>query len=96
VKDLWYHCSILEETWKPVMKALAGEAHELSDRLGDDHDLAVLLDWGAEPLEPLIGRRRRELQDEAFAYGARLYADKPKVFARRIERWWGASPAALV
>jgi CHAD domain-containing protein len=87
VKEYWYHCSILEETWKPVMRALADEAHELSDRLGDDHDLAVLLDFGAEPLEPLITRRRRELQEEAFAYGSRLYADKPKAWVRRIEKW---------
>jgi CHAD domain-containing protein len=90
-KDLWYHCSLLEETWKPVMSALADEAHELSDRLGDDHDLVLLLEWGAEPLEQLISKRRQELRDEAFAYGARLYADKPKVFVRRIERWWRAS-----
>jgi CHAD domain-containing protein len=87
VKDLWYHCSILQETWKPVMTALADEAHELSDRLGDDHDLAVLLDFGAESLEPLIATRRAELQEEAFAYGSRLYADKPKAFVRRIENW---------
>ncbi|MGH2822338.1 MAG: CHAD domain-containing protein, partial [Thermoleophilaceae bacterium] len=86
-KDLWYHCSILEETWKPVMSALAGEAHELSDRLGDDHDLALLLAFGAEPLEPLIARRRRELQEEAFGYGARLYVDRPKTFVCRIEHW---------
>ena len=45
VKDLWYHLSLLQDTWKPVMSALADEAHELSDRLGDDHDLAVLLEW---------------------------------------------------
>jgi CHAD domain-containing protein len=87
VKDLWYHCSILEETWKPVMRALADEAHELSDRLGDDHDLVLLLEWGAEPLEPLINRRRQELQEEAFSYGPRLYADKPRTFVRRIENW---------
>jgi CHAD domain-containing protein len=87
VKDLWYHCSILQETWKPVMTALADEAHELSDRLGDDHDLAVLLEFGAESLEPLITTRRAELQEEAFAYGTRLYADKPKAFVRRIEHW---------
>jgi CHAD domain-containing protein len=96
VKDLWYHFSILEVAWKPVMSSLADEAHELSDRLGDDHDLAVLLLWaeahadGAE-LEPLVARRRQELQDEAFVYGARLYADKPGDFTKRIERWWGAS-----
>jgi CHAD domain-containing protein len=87
VKDLWYHCSILEESWKPVMRALGDEAHELSDRLGDDHDLAVLLDFGAEGLEEPIAARRRELQEEAFAYGARLYVDKPKAFVRRVEHW---------
>jgi CHAD domain-containing protein len=96
VKDLWYQCSILERSWKPVMSALADEAHELSDRLGDDHDLAVLSEFGAESLEPLIARRREELRDEALIYGARLYADKPGAFVRRIESWWRASPAALV
>jgi CHAD domain-containing protein len=96
VKDLWYQCSILERSWKPVMSALADEAHELSDRLGDDHDLAVLSEFGAESLEPLIATRREELQDEAFTYGARLYADKPGAFVGRIESWWQASPAALV
>ena len=96
VKDLWYHLSLLEEAWKPVMAALADEAHELSDRLGDDHDLAVLWDWAGEhapspDLEPLIDERRRRLQHDAFAYGARLYADKPRVFVDRVERWWDAS-----
>jgi CHAD domain-containing protein len=94
VKDLWYHCSILEESWKPVMKALGDEAHELSDRLGDDHDLAVLLEFGAEGLEEPIATRRRELQEEAFAYGARLYVDRPKVFVGRVERWYRPVPVA--
>jgi CHAD domain-containing protein len=99
VKDLWYHTSLLQETWKPVMKALADEAHELSDRLGDDHDLAVLLAWAGEhadgaELEAAVARRREELQADAFSYGARLYADKPGVFAERMERWWEASARA--
>jgi CHAD domain-containing protein len=94
VKDLWYHCSILEESWKPVMKALGDEAHELSDRLGDDHDLALLLEFGAEGLEEPIATRRRELQEEAFAYGGRLYVDKPKAFVRRVERWYRPVPVA--
>jgi CHAD domain-containing protein len=103
VKDLWYHCSILQETWKPVMGALADEAHELSDRLGDDHDLTVLLAYAREhstaldgterlhAFEAVVRGRREELQADAFAYGERLYADKPKVFVGRIERWWHAS-----
>ncbi|MBA3261362.1 MAG: CHAD domain-containing protein [Thermoleophilaceae bacterium] len=100
-KDLWYHLSLLEDTWKPVVSALSDEAHELSDRLGDDHDLAVLLDWayrhageldGADPVlrsfDAIVDHRRRELQVEAFAYGARLYSDKPSIFVGRLEGWW--------
>jgi CHAD domain-containing protein len=103
-KDLWYHCLLLQEGWKPVMSALADEAHELSDRLGDDHDLAVLLDWahqqastlnGADPVlrgfDVIVESRRRELQEEAFEFGERLYADKPSDFVGRIERWWDAA-----
>ena len=49
-------CPLLQERWKPVMTALADEAHELSDRLGDDHDLAVLLAWAHEHASALDGR----------------------------------------
>ena len=101
VKDLWYHLDILRDTWTPVMKALADEAHELSDRLGDDHDLAVLLAWAdeheaaaGETLRGPVERRRAELQADAFTLGAQLYADKPGRFTRRLERWWDASAAA--
>ncbi len=106
VKDLWYHCSILEGAWKPVMAVLGDEAHELSDRLGDDHDLAVLLAWAHEHataldgmqrlliFEEIVQRRRQELQAEAFAYGARLYADKAGTFTGRVESWWRASEGA--
>jgi CHAD domain-containing protein len=101
VKDLWYHLDILRDTWKPVMKALAKEAHELSDRLGDDHDLAVLLAWAeehessaAQALRAPVERRRAELQADAFTIGARLYADKPGRFVRRLEGWWDASAGA--
>jgi CHAD domain-containing protein len=101
VKDLWYHLSILRDTWRPVMESLADEAHALSERVGDDHDLAVLLAWAeenapdtVEALAEPVGRRRAQLQAEAFAIGARLYADKPRAFMRRLERWWDASAAA--
>jgi CHAD domain-containing protein len=100
-KDLWYHLSILRDTWRPVMESLADEAHVLSERVGDDHDLAVLLAWAdenapdtVEELAEPVGRRRAQLQAEAFAIGARLYADKPRAFMRRLERWWDASAAA--
>jgi CHAD domain-containing protein len=96
-KELWYHHELLRPLWKPVMKAVGDEAHELSDKLGDDHDLAVLLEWAREhadsppELVEAVERRRRKLQEEAFELGARLYADRPKVFLRRLERLYEAS-----
>jgi CHAD domain-containing protein len=98
-KDLWYHLALLEEAWPPVMGALADEAHELSDRLGDAHDVDVLLEWArnhadAGAIEDAVYERRRRLQADAFDYGTRLYADKPRVFVRRIGRWWKASARA--
>ena len=101
VKDLWYQQALLCRLWPPVMTAVGEEAHELSDRLGDDHDLAVLADWfkehtEADPdLQPAIDRRRAELQQDAFALGARLYADKPSAYVRRLERLWDAAQARV-
>jgi CHAD domain-containing protein len=98
VKDLWYHLTILRTAWPPVMDALADEAHRLSEHIGDDHDLSVLLAWAEEhapapgaAIAGPVGHRRAELQADAFEIGGRLYAEKPREFVRRIERWWGAA-----
>jgi CHAD domain-containing protein len=100
-KDLWYQMKLVRRGWPELMETLADEAHELSDRLGDDHDLVVLtadLNDGFEALtaeqrdhlRALIGRRRAELQEEAFAYGERIFAEQPKRFVERIESYWAA------
>jgi CHAD domain-containing protein len=96
VKDLWYHHTLLRELWPPVMTAIGDEAHELSDLLGDDHDLAMLAAWGREHADTVpelfdaVERRREELQSRAFALGALVYAEKPRAFVKRIERLWDA------
>ena len=101
VKQLWYHASLLRCAWPPVMTAFADEAHELSDRLGEDHDLAMLAGWAAEHVghEPelvdAVEDRRERLQSEAFALGGRLYAEKPSAYVRRIERLWDAGRAGV-
>jgi CHAD domain-containing protein len=103
-KDLWYHLRLLRPAWRPVLEPLADQAHELTDLLGDDHDLVVLEGRIAETDIPLsdeqrrdlgglIARRRAELQAQAFALGERLYAEKPKAFARRIGAYWEARRA---
>jgi CHAD domain-containing protein len=101
VKDLWYEHTLLRELWPPVMSAAGDEAHELSDRLGDDHDLVVLAAWVNGHLEPdpdfseAVIRRREELQREAFALGERLYAEKPSAYMRRMQGLWDAGEAQV-
>jgi CHAD domain-containing protein len=102
VKDLWYHLRILKPIWPELLEETADQAHQLSDRLGDHHDLAVLAEdarsrrdrFDAEAdLEALlsaIDRRQGELLDDALAIGARLYAEKPKAFVSRLEGYWSA------
>ena len=95
VKDLWYHHTLLRQLWPPVMTAVGDQAHDLSDLLGDDHDLAMLAGWmrahapaaGPEFFEA-VERRREELQREALSLGALLYAEKPSAFVGRLERLW--------
>jgi CHAD domain-containing protein len=99
VKDLWYHVRLLEPLSPGTLQGYAEEAHELSDLLGDDHDLAVLretlvADAGAvasipdlDSLLALIEQRQQQLQAEAMQVGARVYAEKPKAFRRRMRAY---------
>jgi len=100
-KDLWYHQRLLAPAWPGVLAAQAEEAHGLTELLGDDHDLAVLaarLSDGAAPLAPtvdaqraellaLVAHRSDELRAEAERLGRRVYAESPKAFSRRLERY---------
>lgn len=101
VKELWYHHTLLGPLWPAVIQAVGNEAHELADGLGEDHDLAALSGWvrehaGAEPeLFDAVERRRSELQAEAMALGARLYADKPGAYMRRLRHLWEVSQASV-
>jgi CHAD domain-containing protein len=97
-KDLWYQLRVVREAWPELLGATADQAHELSDLLGDHHDLAVLEEDLASRQEvgekktfkKLIGRRQEELLARALEIGRRLYAEKPKGFSRRLKRYWSA------
>jgi CHAD domain-containing protein len=97
VKDLWYQTQLLEAAWPEVLGAHAEEAHRLSTLLGEEHDLDLLAEQLAQrqgaatdapvdedPVAELIGQRREELRAEAFALGARVYAERPKAYRRRL------------
>ena len=81
-----------------MIGALADHAHDLSDHLGDDHDLALLReeaqrrrDSFASPADQRhllqeIDQRRGELQFAAISLGERIYAEKPKKFTSRLAK----------
>jgi CHAD domain-containing protein len=99
-KDLWHQTELLEPLWPEALKALGDEFHELADTLGLEHDLAVLkgvLEAEAtakgEPpsaVLPVLEERRGVLAAEAHARGARLFAEKPGAFAKRLRHYWDA------
>jgi CHAD domain-containing protein len=111
VKDLWYHARLLKPIWPGPMGALVDATDELGDMLGEDHDLAVLLDTvdelvaegadagAGETAATLAENRRAELRERIWPLGRRVYADKPKPFVRRagvLYRVWRAETAWLV
>jgi len=100
-KDLWYHQRLLRDVWPGPMKAFVDESDRLGDLLGDDHDLATLAGVltevdpvNADQFLELITTRRQELTTEAFDLGRRVYAEKPKAFARRLATYLAAARAA--
>jgi CHAD domain-containing protein len=93
-KDLWHASQLLEAICPEKFKRLAKEAHRLSDLLGDDHDLSVLLDHaGQHPdllrpgelklLASVVGLRSQSLRHQALDCAAELYRRTP---ARMVER----------
>jgi CHAD domain-containing protein len=78
----------------------------LGDRLGDDHDLAMLSQETArgtyapveaeviKTLHGLIDRHRAKLQERAFSLGKKLYDKTPKQFAKNIQVYMRRSPGS--
>jgi CHAD domain-containing protein len=89
VKTHWYHVQLLRDVWQPLMKAHANVLDELSHALGDHHDLHVLGEH-APALLDAIAARQQELEKQAFALGARIYAERPSAFVTRMRKWWSA------
>jgi CHAD domain-containing protein len=100
-KYLWHQLEMLEPMAPSILEAMVRQAHQLSDYLGDDHDLAVLRVRlsrmnGRAPRTALrsvvrrIGRARSDLRAKALEVGERVYAEKPRRFSKRLEDLWRA------
>ena len=94
-KDLWHAAQIARPAAPKKLKKIGRRAHDLSDVVGEDHDLAVLLDAARQRphalvpgerglLVALVERRRAQLQRAALKKGSKLYARKPRKLAKLI------------
>ena len=101
-KDLRYAFEYLSEPAPLVVgKGMRKAAKDLTDHLGDDHDLQELVrllgdgeDVGEidpatlDLVGTLAAARRRALQSAALDVGARLYEEKPGAFVKRLAGYW--------
>lgn len=103
VKYLYYQFGFLRNIWPGIIEEREDEQKQLSDYLGDDHDLAELGDRlrknpeladgeeGLHAIEGLIANKMEYHQNGAWPLGEKLYAEKPKHFVKRLETYWKSS-----
>ncbi|MGB3202844.1 MAG: CHAD domain-containing protein [Nodosilinea sp.] len=101
VKDLWHCTCLLKPLWPPVMDAFDSETYQLTQILGDGHDIAALrhflLNHPAEVtveevslqvLLPLMKHRQHRLHQQANELGQKLYCEDPAAFTHRMASYW--------
>jgi CHAD domain-containing protein len=94
-----YQMELIEPAWPRLGRLWVDEAQRLRTRLGKYQDLAVLTlkagpkqplaRWRSK-LMPLIAHRQHEHAGAAKRIAARLFAESPKAFRRRLESLWEA------
>ena len=96
-KYLWHQLQFLGPFRRQGLGRLERQVRALSDRLGEDHDLAVLRQRLArapvkmaraarDGMTRAIDRRRCALQAKAWVLGAKVYRERPGEFRDRIRR----------
>jgi CHAD domain-containing protein len=94
-KDLWHAAQLLEPVSPKKMKRTAQDAHRLSNLLGEDHDMSVLLAYAEQHpelmrererglLQTAVDLRRQTLRRQALECAGALYRHKPKRMLRRL------------
>ena len=100
-KYLRYQLEMFVAIYPHMITAWEESLHELSNYLGDDHDLAVLAELAQDQHSDIFQHeaefdlflalqefKRRTLQKKAFETGMKIYLDSPETFANRIEKFW--------
>ena len=100
LKYHWYHARLLGKVSLPMMAPHEAAADELSDLLGDHHDLAVLEARLAEAPEDfgdpadlgvfraLLRQRKEALAAQSFRQGRLLLAERSGPLVKRWKGYW--------
>lgn len=100
VQHHWRHLQLLEPAWPELMAVRVAAARELSQLLGEDHDLSVLIEHIADGTLPgldapdaatVVALARAEqdrLRTEARPLAGRLLAQSPRDMERLIVQLW--------
>lgn len=100
VKHLWYQIRLVEAAAPSILGPLIGTLDDLAEALGDDHDLAVLIErlesdpkrfGGKKPARRAITAARGQQDDlrvRAVRLGSTLFAESPSAFAARVISYW--------
>ena len=100
VKYLWHHLQLLQPLWPAQIRVLVRDCNRLADRLGEEHDLAVLLETSvvqammdtdaesADQLFTVVSRERERLRRAAIPLAQRIYVESAGRFVDRIEGYW--------
>jgi hypothetical protein len=101
----WRHLALVSRAWPDLFEARMKLAKEMSDLLGADHDLYMLIEaahkrakqngkgQGSDGLIRTARARQRLIRDELRAKGAALYAEEAAEFVARVESYWAAAKA---
>lgn len=100
VQRHWRQLVLIAPVWPKAIRPHIAVARDLSETLGDDHDLYVLSEFlraegdgpgDREARDALLAacrRRQEELRRVAQSMGARLLAEKPASLAARLKTYW--------
>lgn len=103
VKYHRYHLDIVSVVWPDVLDAYEDRFHDLTDYLGDDHDLAMFFshlekyaddidsERTLETIRALAGERSQTFRKKALKLGKQLYLETPDEMSTRILSYWKMS-----
>jgi len=92
VKDHWYQVRLLSTAAPDLLDPYADTIKDLSDFLGEHHDLILLrdsLDSGRfANLLDLAEQRRNELEGKALALATIVFAEEARAWRARMRAYW--------